>query len=112
MLAGLWPTLLLAGAPPIYNAYVTPNPGSWFGEVMNYTTELSVEHSGGTAPFTYSWTADSAVITSSPTARSISLASNNGAPAFISCTITDALGAGGVVSGMILGVAGGGGGVG
>lgn len=106
MMPGIMPSLLMAGNNPIYDAYVDPPSTAWFGEFMKYYTYVGAAHSGGTAPFTYAWSADGNVSILSPTSRNTEVRSSNGAPAAVHCLITDALGQSINITGGILGLAG------
>ena len=108
MMPGITPSLLMAGAPPIYNAYVSPSSVVWSGDLFNYYTDLYVEHSGGTAPFTYLWSSDAFSVTiDDPTVRAVRFRSSDGSGAPVECLITDAMGQQVSAFGTILSVGGG-----
>ncbi len=80
---------------------IDPPSQDWTGSFGDYSANVSVEVSGGTAPYGIVWVAGDGASVTSPTASSTLITSGVSAPVLISVSVTDSLGRNGGALGSV-----------
>lgn len=102
MLPGLAHFHYGAGSLPPLEVEVTPAPASWTGTAPNFTTSLSAIVTGGPGPFTYTWSAPGALISSGQGTANVSLTSTSGFSVSVTVSVLSAGGQVGVGEGSVV----------